>query len=845
MTSYGVSLYNSFTYGEASRLTKSLGNFTATATTYSKVELSWSNIVGGYTAFRIVRSQEGYSETSEDGIILYEEFGINSSTGVATKAAFTDENISSFVTVGSPNVEITKSAPILTLGKPVFYTAWWLVGNIWSPIGYTYVVLPNQHYTLLPNGKSTINTHEKLLNLLPKIYTSKTNSPLDEIAAPEYDVNNSLISQGSDLYFYLKGISVSLDETLTYIDYLIPDFSGRHTIPSLVKRQSQELGFKLTSGLSLQRQKALIKNAIYLYSRKGTITGLEKFIESFTGLPTVVTNSPNIMLNLDDSSFKLSVGNWSGGSISKVTYVSLSLTSPAEPYALELTNCGQITGSATIANGVSSPISNGLPVVAGSKYTLTFYARKSTTTGTALPRIKWFDYKGSLISSSVAGSATTVQSSSWTKVSYTASAPGLYLRVMYAGLVSNVVTLGIGSKHTVAVGDSITVAGINSTFNGTFTVTAVTDYTISYAKTNANVNMFTLNPLVVATVTDGASAKAVYAGLEIDYGSGTYYMDFVQFSATSETYYYEPRGINAVISPKKTNYITNPSFEVDGTGWAFSPSGSVQTVTSSPKVLSGTKVYQLTTTSGSPVTCTYTSANGIVSTGRNFVFSIWAKTNNSTALTYSTTLSAKLNLQILSRSIASAVATITVSNTAALSIGDTIVVSGMATDYNGTFTITDVQGVNISYNVPGKADEAWTTVSGTVYAVRTISRTISVSLTNSWTKPEVNLFIPETWDYFATNITCTLSRASANGEILYLDAAQLEDGVTATDYFDGSYAYEYGASWATPNGSISYLYPNKSKMITALSYELDNFIPHDTPWLISTMTGLEAKGVSA
>jgi hypothetical protein len=846
MTTYNQSVYNSFTYGDTSRLTKSVGNFTAVALNYSKVTVSWSNVVNtgsGYTAFRIVRSQEGYSETSEDGIILYEEFGINATSGSASKSTITDYNTKSSIISGT---ETITSAPVFLAGKPVYYSAWWLVGNVWSPIGYTYLVLPKQHYTALPNSRFTINTHEKIMNLLPRIYTSKSNSPLDEIAAPEYDINGSLVAQGSDLYFYLKGLSVSADEILTYIDYLVPDFSGRHTIPSLVFRQAYERNFTNNNGLSIQRQKDLVKNAIFIYSRKGTYLGLTQFIKSFTGLTTYIKPTPNTLLTLDDSSFKLTIGKWSGGSITRVSYSSISLTPPAEPYAIETTYCSQITGSATVANGVSSPITNGTPVIAGKNYYFTFYARKSTTTGTALPRIKWFDYTGTLISSSVASSTTTVQSTSWTKVSYTGRAPGANIGIVYAGLVSNVVTLGLNSTHNFVVGDSVIISGVGSPFDGTKTITTITDYSVSYSVTNANIKLFEVNPNTNAAVTDTSTASAVYAGLEIDFGTGTYYLNFVQLSATNETYYYEPRGVNVFLYPRKTNYITNPSFEADATGWTIAPTGSVQTVTSSPKVLAGSKVYQVTTSSSSQFNGYFTLDKNKLATGKNYVFSIWAKTNNSSPLTYTVSLSAKNNLTIFSRTIVSGVATITLSNTEALSIGDTIVVSGMATDYNGTFTITDVEGANVSYSVPGKSDEVWTKVTTTnSYATKTITNSVDVTLTNSWTRPEVNLFIPYSWITSDTNVICQItSKANAGGEIVYLDAAQLEEGVYATDYFDGSYPWQFGSNWATANNSISYLYPNKANMINALSQELVNFLPYETPWYVNTVNTIEAKGIT-
>ncbi|MFM8507059.1 MAG: fibronectin type III domain-containing protein, partial [Actinomycetota bacterium] len=54
-------------------------------------------------------------------------------------------------------------------------------------------------------------------------------------------------------------------------------------------------------------------------------------------------------------------------------------------------------------------------------------------------------------------------------------------------LTSNVATLTTSTQHVVEVDDSITIAGVDATFNGTFTVTAATSTTFSYAKTASDV----------------------------------------------------------------------------------------------------------------------------------------------------------------------------------------------------------------------------------------------------------------------------------------------------------------------------------------------------------------------
>lgn len=54
-------------------------------------------------------------------------------------------------------------------------------------------------------------------------------------------------------------------------------------------------------------------------------------------------------------------------------------------------------------------------------------------------------------------------------------------------LTSNVATLTTSVAHGYAVGESVNVAGVDATFNGTYVITAVTSTTFNYAKTAANV----------------------------------------------------------------------------------------------------------------------------------------------------------------------------------------------------------------------------------------------------------------------------------------------------------------------------------------------------------------------
>jgi hypothetical protein len=76
-------------------------------------------------------------------------------------------------------------------------------------------------------------------------------------------------------------------------------------------------------------------------------------------------------------------------------------------------------------------------------------------------------------------------------------------------LTSNVATLTTAAAHGFAVGDSVVVATVDSTFNGTYTVASVpTTVTFTYAKINANVVSAAVSPAGSATVANPINEPA-------------------------------------------------------------------------------------------------------------------------------------------------------------------------------------------------------------------------------------------------------------------------------------------------------------------------------------------------
>lgn len=76
-------------------------------------------------------------------------------------------------------------------------------------------------------------------------------------------------------------------------------------------------------------------------------------------------------------------------------------------------------------------------------------------------------------------------------------------------LVSNVATLTTTATHPYIVGEEVVVTGVDSTLNGTYTITAVTSNTFSYAKTETNIASAAVSPVGTSVVNQSASTGTV------------------------------------------------------------------------------------------------------------------------------------------------------------------------------------------------------------------------------------------------------------------------------------------------------------------------------------------------
>ena len=806
---YSVAIYGEDKYGEAPRLAYSVAPFLASAVTYTSVELSWTQPEGSYTQLRLVRSQDGYPETEEDGVILWEWFDTSGEPRITT---FTDEPEA----VTSP----------LVSGRFAYYTIWALKDTgTWTNTGDTFTIVPASHAAVAPDGATLVSTQDKLMDYLPRVFTSRTQSPLD------------VVDPDSELYRFLSAFSFTLDELLTLADNVLPDESGRFLGPALVDLGAQELGFAYDPYLPTKNKKRLVREGIDIFAYKGTTNSVASFAESLTGFAPVITTSPNLMLGLADSTFYKSTGFWySVGdcTLSSETTVTTVPTS-TEANTMDSQYCARVvigTAGAGIKNGDYNPITRGIPVTFSNEYKFSYYIKTDTGTVDVTPSISWFDFQGTLLSTETAASASTA-TTSWGQQSFTATAPGeLYTVTQYA-VVNDVVTITTSAAHPFLVGDDIEVIGVDSEVDGQFTITAKTSTTITY-ELEANTPALNVSTTAVTGATvASADNPAAYASVYLEFAdTGTVYVDLVQFAESSVSDYDEARSVEVFLEPSKTNYLANPTFESGNTSeWTVDADSSTYETVDSRDVL--------TIVANAGAESSIAASTPAVVTGKYYTFSIYAQ---------------MVGLTVTVATVTSNVATLTMSGSPAWSIGDTISVNDVSTSLDGEQVITAISGNQVSFAVD--APDQTVSLSGSPRVCRPETMNLKVDAYDTVasavtdTRTSEGFLFTDTWARYSVTLFVSLSDNATRLDVsvvgntagcsMRFDDAQVEESYLPTDYFDGSFPLAYGAVWeGTAHDSSSHIYPNKAGKLIRLKENLKDYLPLNTAYRIRTYSGVE------
>jgi hypothetical protein len=452
MSKYGYSVYGANKYGITPKLAYSVEPMSINVVKFNEVFLSWQLPTGTFTRFRVVRNQNAWPETSEDGVIIYELISQDglSIEGSLSKSSFYD---------GIENPTQT----VLNPGRNVFYRVFlYTADNIWVKAGEISEIIPE-------NTEAT----KKVIDILPRVLTTQELSPL------------GVVDETSDFYLFLDGLAFSYEQMLTEIKLARPAHNLEGANFKTIPGEVLNVGLNPEPNLPMLRQRSLIREAIPLYANKGTALGIANYAESLTGFAPTLSTSSNLMLNVQDSTFYQSTGRWAA------TNATISSTDEMVPnnasksidlvYSLKVVAA---TTSAKISLGLNAPITQGVPIKPSTEYIYRANI-KCPASGGATLKVEYYNKDGTLISNVTQAISAT---NSWQTISKTDTSPSnAYYVVLY---------------------------------------------------------------VLFSTVT-------------------TYYLDMVYVGATPFVEYEEARATTINLAPKLENYIGNPSFEVDTTGWTL------------------------------------------------------------------------------------------------------------------------------------------------------------------------------------------------------------------------------------------------------------------------------------
>jgi len=534
MARYGINYYGASTYGAFVKLAFSVEPMSVLALDFTKVLVKWQTPRGEFSRIRLLRSQVGFPETAEDGIIIFDEFATE---GNVSRAEFID---------GEDN---PSDVPLIP-GRQTYYRVYLFTDqSVWRVAGSISVIIPSNH-----------NVQTTFMNSLPRVFTSIEQGSF------------GTVDTTSALYNFVEGLTFSQEQFYTLLDLLKPRHTGIETPVELLPIEVASLGLTPEAGLPTKNRKRLVREANYMYARKGTQLALETYSESLTGFEPTITVSENLLLTVQDSTFYGGVGNWI---VSNAVLTSSTEQVPdSNTNQIDTTKTGKVVASAagSMALGYANPTAKTVTGLQRNASTTVLqvavanhgYSVGQTVTLSGLSA----DFNGTYSITTVPASnqfnVTTVATTS-----YNASAlNGSVIAVVGGG---NVITQGVPVLPNTAYIVSCKLKSPASAGNITLSVTFYDKNGQPTSAAKSSTAVAANNTWKSASKTATSDADSSYAGISIDYSAaGTYYIDQVCMQTGAAIAYDEARAVDVFLNPLKTNYIKNPSFEVNSSTWALS-----------------------------------------------------------------------------------------------------------------------------------------------------------------------------------------------------------------------------------------------------------------------------------
>lgn len=274
-------------------------------------------------------------------------------------------------------------------------------------------------------------------------------------------------------------------------------------------------------------------------------------------------------------------------------------------------------------------------------------------------------------------------------------------------LTNNFATLTTSGAHGFAIGQSVTVSGVDATFNGTYTVTATTGTTFTYAKTATNVASVSSSGSVTSaagwvSAQDTAIAAAALAAQLADEAAqlGAAAALAAQSTADGKNKIYRQTTV-----PTGGTYAEGDTwFDTDGDNAIYRYSATAATSTVSNKALTNNVATLTTSTAHS-----FTPGESITVTGVDATF-------NGTYTVIAIPTTTTLTYAKTATNVTSTASSGTITNTVgwkAITLGDNAITSVSATKIS---TGTLAAGVVYAGNINANQISTGTIASNIVYA---------------------------------------------------------------------------------------------------------------------------------
>lgn len=367
MAKYGNEFYGLTTYGTGSYVDFDASPFTAKPNGYGEIRVEWNNPTGDWSSLRLVRNTFGFPVTPDDGDILLE---ISSAS-----------NDRFYLDSGA----IPNNTGLIE-GQIYYYSVFVKSSSAWLKAGETLGISVKKY-----------GTPELMYEYLPTVLKI---SSMNAYLTSEQE-NNDLKNFLSVFGFEYDLFKTSIENIKNRYDVLKLD--GR-LIPVLLN----EFGMRYEKELGLQQARTMLRNAVKIYSERGSLSGIKTFVSAFTGYNCDLKPVTNLMLSLDDSSFRETIGFWANKSNATLTRATATTETPAvSPYEepsspsnfpnsslgfLKVTAVGN--GDVEIMCGNTNIRTRAIPVEPGNQYTLSLFSRAKTSAKTVVTDIFWYTADG-------------------------------------------------------------------------------------------------------------------------------------------------------------------------------------------------------------------------------------------------------------------------------------------------------------------------------------------------------------------------------------------------------------------------------------------------------------------